>query len=131
MQFKTDRADAIAAAQAEAEAVFAATGFLPPSLSELAFIPSHSRPARPLPALPEDSDPKAAPLFPPQSTVTPQGVIDASDNATAPSDVEQMEHLQLTLQEAFFLSWSLGCLRILDPDTVWRIQICHLPFCTI
>ena len=29
-----------------------------------------------------------------------------------------MEHLQLTLQEAFFLTWSLGCLRVLDPSTV-------------
>jgi len=29
----------------------------------------------------------------------------------------QVEHLQLTLAEAFFLSWSLGCLRVLDPNT--------------
>ena len=35
-----------------------------------------------------------------------------------------MEHLQLTLQEAFFLTWSLGCLRVLDPSTV-RQTIFH------
>ncbi|KAF8603765.1 hypothetical protein BDV93DRAFT_441685 [Ceratobasidium sp. AG-I] len=31
--------------------------------------------------------------------------------------LEDMEHLQLTLQEAYFLSWGLGCLKVIDPDT--------------
>jgi tRNA-splicing endonuclease subunit Sen2 len=33
-------------------------------------------------------------------------------------EVEDMEHLQLTLHEAFFLSWALCCLEILHPSTV-------------
>ena len=33
-------------------------------------------------------------------------------------DLQGSEHLQLTLQEAFFLSWSIGCLRIINPKTV-------------
>jgi tRNA-splicing endonuclease subunit Sen2 len=32
--------------------------------------------------------------------------------------LEDVEHLQLTLQEAFFLSWNLDCLTILNPTTV-------------
>lgn len=32
-------------------------------------------------------------------------------------EVEDMEHLQLTLQEAFFLAWGLDCLSVLDPRT--------------
>ena len=31
-----------------------------------------------------------------------------------------IEHLQLTLQEAFFLLWNLDCLTVLDPQTVSR-----------
>lgn len=37
--------------------------------------------------------------------------------------LEDMEHLQLTLQEAYFLCWGLGCLKIVDPDTVSRINL--------
>lgn len=33
---------------------------------------------------------------------------------------ENMEHLQLTLQEAFFLTWGLDCLRVLEPESVSR-----------
>ena len=33
-------------------------------------------------------------------------------------EVDDMEHLQLTLEEAFFLSWALGCLEILHSSTV-------------
>ncbi|KAG9018890.1 tRNA splicing endonuclease subunit sen2 [Tulasnella sp. 427] len=32
-------------------------------------------------------------------------------------EIQEMEHLQLTLPEAFFLAWALGCLRVLDPAT--------------
>lgn len=32
--------------------------------------------------------------------------------------IEEMEHLQLSLEEAWFLSSALGVLKILDPDTV-------------
>jgi tRNA-splicing endonuclease subunit Sen2 len=31
---------------------------------------------------------------------------------------EDMEHLQLTLPEAFFLAWALDCLSISHPKTV-------------
>lgn len=32
--------------------------------------------------------------------------------------LEDVEHLQLTLQEAFFLIWTIDCLTVLDPVTV-------------
>ena len=50
---------------------------------------------------------------------------------------ENLEHLQLTLQEAFFLCWGVGCLRIINSETqeplptpdVWRTLLSSpLPF---
>lgn len=35
-----------------------------------------------------------------------------------PDSVEDMEHLQLNLEEALFLSWGVGCLDVIDPKTV-------------
>ena len=32
--------------------------------------------------------------------------------------LEDLEHMQLTLAEAFFLTWALGCLNIHHPKTV-------------
>jgi hypothetical protein len=32
--------------------------------------------------------------------------------------IEEMEHLQLSLEEAWFLSTAIGVLKILDPETV-------------
>lgn len=101
-QFKLDRAQAIAAAAAEAEAAFAEgrvisieeTGTSIPSAAtwkpsvsiQNAALPLSERP-------PEDTDLDAEPP-------------------------EDMEHLQLTLPEAFFLSWALDCLSIYHPKTV-------------
>ena len=39
------------------------------------------------------------------------------------ADVEDIEHLQLTLEEAFFLSFGLGVLELTDADTNVRICI--------
>ncbi|KAG8905049.1 tRNA splicing endonuclease subunit sen2 [Tulasnella sp. 403] len=139
-QFKADRADAIAAARAQAEQVFAATGELPP-ITELGFIPSHSRPTRPAqptyaddtnpvetlisanPATSSNLPPLVAPPAPSSSLKTPSShAREEQELPVMPPDMpekeQQMEHLQLTFQEAFFLSWSLGCLRILDPANV-------------
>ena len=35
-----------------------------------------------------------------------------------PIEVQDFEHLQLNLEEAFFLSWAVGCLRVIHPKTV-------------
>ena len=95
-QFKLDRARAIAAVAEEAEAVFAAEGQVTmPALSGPA-IPSGAtwRPSQPLDEqLPE---PVAQEEEPP----------------------EDIEHLQLSLQEAFFLAWAIDCLTILDSRSV-------------
>jgi tRNA-splicing endonuclease subunit Sen2 len=32
--------------------------------------------------------------------------------------IEDLEHLQLTLQEAWFLIWATDCLTVIDPSTV-------------
>lgn len=87
-QFKQDRARAIAAVQQEAEIIFATQGHVT--------IPALSGPAIPSsatwrPSLPHNPDP-----IPQHDT---------------PQDIE---HLQLTLQEAFFLTWAIDSFTILD-----------------
>ena len=37
-------------------------------------------------------------------------------------ELQDVEHLQLTLPEAFFLVWAMDCLRLIDPATVKEIQ---------
>ncbi|KAG8927967.1 tRNA splicing endonuclease subunit sen2 [Tulasnella sp. 419] len=147
MKFKAERADAMAAARAEAEAIFAATGVLPP-ITDLGFIPSVNKPHRPQlsttsntpsdpvkPSLPKSpplhSDvPSANPAAVPEevkvSTGTRSTEQEVVQDITIDSDLERMEHLQLTYQEAFFLAWSLGCLRILDPMTNTYLSIQNL-----
>ncbi|KAJ7453971.1 hypothetical protein B0H11DRAFT_2161262 [Mycena galericulata] len=79
-QFKIDRAKAIAAVAAEAEAVF---------------------------------ESEAPTTEPPDTPVTPQD--EAPPQEEEPP--EDLEHLQLTLPEAFFLLWNLDCLTVADPHT--------------
>jgi tRNA-splicing endonuclease subunit Sen2 len=104
-QFKLDRAKAIAAVAAEAEAVYAAEGRV--------IVPALTGPEIPSAATwrPSVSN---SPDIPSVDTETspPNGVEDDSE------PLDDIEHLQLTLSEAFFLLWNLDCLTVLDPDTV-------------
>ena len=103
-QFKLDRARAIAAVAEEAETIFATEGrVIQPALSGPA-IPSAAT-WRPSPQpIPEDDTPP-----------TPEEEPLTLDDEEPPEDIE---HLQLTLQEAFFLSWNLDCLTVFDPHSV-------------
>ncbi|KAG5637787.1 hypothetical protein H0H81_003179 [Sphagnurus paluster] len=104
-QFKLDRAAAIAAVAAEAETIFETEGrVIKPALSGPA-IPSAAT-WRPTPSL---SEAPAAPLL-------EEELVDLEP-------LVNVEHLQLTLQEAFFLAWNLDCLTILD-----RYTVCVLNF---
>ena len=103
-QFKLDRAAAIAAAAAEAEAVFATEGrVIVPALSG--------------PAIPSAATWRPAPALEP----LPPSLPDDDEEPLELEPLQDVEHLQLTLQEAFFLVWNLDCLTILDPDTVLSI----------
>lgn len=42
----------------------------------------------------------------------------APDEEEEMEPIQDLEHLQLSLQEAFFLVWALDCLTILHPQTV-------------
>ncbi|KAI0705134.1 hypothetical protein BC835DRAFT_1261418 [Cytidiella melzeri] len=100
-QFKMDRARAIAEAAAEAEAAFA-----------------EGREASVI-AIPSGATWKPQPS---SATGQPQLVakmtVDAvEDDVEEEETLEDVEHLQLTLQEAFFVIWNLDCLTILDPLT--------------
>ena len=103
-QFKLDRAQAIAAVAAEAEAIFAAEGRVI------------------TPALSGPSIPSAA-TWKPTSRPNPD-----ADSPTEPEEeeLEDVEHLQLTLAEAFFLAWNFDCLTIWDSSTVATFSL-YLP----
>ncbi|PCH44376.1 hypothetical protein WOLCODRAFT_133194 [Wolfiporia cocos MD-104 SS10] len=96
-QFKLDRAAAMAQAAAEAEAAFAEG-----RRAEITtVIPSGAT------WKPQKSATDELPSTPPAEQAK------EFDESTVP----ELEHLQLTLQEAFFLTWTLDCLTVLDPIT--------------
>lgn len=99
-QFKLDRAAAIAQAAAEAEAAFAEGREARSSV----VIPSGAtwKPQQPM----ADDSARSSP-------VPDEEHVEFDENT-----IPELEHLQLTLQEAFFLAWNLDCLTILDPATV-------------
>ncbi|KAJ6581226.1 hypothetical protein B0H19DRAFT_1251454 [Mycena capillaripes] len=103
-QFKIDRARAIAAVAAEAEAVFESEGRV--------VVPALSGPAIPSAATWKPAPPPV-PTEPPDSPVTAHS--EAPEDEEPPED---LEHLQLTLPEAFFLLWNIDCLAVSDPHTV-------------
>jgi tRNA-splicing endonuclease subunit Sen2 len=109
-QFKLDRARAIAAAAAEAEAAFSEGRII--SVEET-----------------KTSIPSAATWKPSDLTrnvASPSGRLEQVTDLSA-EPLEDMEHMQLTLPEAFFLAWALGCLTIYHPKTVrpHRMSVCN------
>ena len=101
-QFKLDRARAIAAVAEEAEMIFATEGrVIKPALSG--------------PAIPSAATWKPVPVPEPEPPVAP--TFEEGDPVNEET-LEDIEHLQLTLQEAFFLLWNLDCLSVLDPHMV-------------
>ncbi|KAF9511378.1 hypothetical protein BS47DRAFT_1346894 [Hydnum rufescens UP504] len=108
--FKTERAQAIAAAAAEAEARFATEGRPPtPPVENI------STAVRANLAAQKASTPHLSTSDPPPPLDDPPP--DEGEEPEGSDRPENMEHLQLTLQEAFFLSWGLDCLDVLDPIT--------------
>lgn len=113
-QFKADRAKAIAAAAQEAEQAFAEGREIPtvPSVA----IPSSSTwrpPSLPIPV--QGSE-----------TSLPQEELEQDPEQNEDEELENLEHLQLSLAEAFFLAWTLQCLYITDPQTVRNSTIYRL-----
>lgn len=108
-QFKLDRARAIAAAAAEAEAAFVEGRIIPAEQSKT-------------------SIPSAATWKPSNSTrtIVPPSSDHLQDAAElyAQEPEEDMEHMQLTLVEAFFLTWALDCLTIYHSQTVRSRHMC-------
>jgi len=112
-QFKIDRAKAIAAAAAEAEAIFATEGrVVVPAISGPE-IPSAATWRPTVAPQPEQSD------FAIEPKDEDENLLLLEDEEEPPEDIE---HLQLTLAEAFFLSWYFDCLTVLDPETV-RVRL--------
>lgn len=105
-QFKLDRARVMAEAAAEAE-----SAFLEGREAALPVIPSSS-------------------TWKPAQGTTPEVVLSsvAADSVDVPHEegeedsLEDLEHLQLITQEAFFLVWGLDCLAIVEPEKVRSFQ---------
>lgn len=91
-QFKQDRARAISEANEQAEAAFAAGQ----EADSATFLNAPQRPSEKI-------------------TFANDSGLDVEEEDSL---VEDIEHLQLTLQEAFFLCWSLRCLSIFERDAV-------------
>lgn len=102
-QFKFDRAQAMAAAAAEAEAAFAEGREVHSTTS----------------ADGTRSIPSAA-TWKPQRQTSNEGPAPSEDllDTLDEEPLEDVEHLQLTLPEAFFLLWNIDCLTVHDPNTV-------------
>lgn len=116
-QFKLDRARAIAAVAEEAENIFAAEGrVVHPTLSGPS-IPSGAtwRPS-------QTSETTNAQANQPDVVPESASLLEEGEEEEPLVDVE---HLQLTLQEAFFLLWSIDCLTILDPE---RVRLAHYTY---
>ena len=99
-----DRANAIVAAAAEAEEAFRAGKTVPSSIvipSGATWKPTNEASEKELSTL-SNSNNKLAENW--------NGELD---------DIVDVEHLQLTPQEAFFLIWCLDCLSVANPHTVW------------
>lgn len=112
-----DRAAAIAAAAAEAEAAFAE---------------GRSWEAERTPDGARANIPSAATWKPKPKEETEETPDEAVEQDEEP--IEDVEHLQLTLPEAFFLLWNLDCLTVYDNDDamtlqdIWvSFQCAHLP----
>ena len=105
-RFKLDRAQAIAAVAAEAEAAFAEGRELPSTTSAdgTRFIPSAAT------WKPQLLESAIALQSPPLEAVDDEPLVD-------------VEHLQLTLVEAFFLLWNLECLTVYDATAVSVLHI--------
>jgi tRNA-splicing endonuclease subunit Sen2 len=111
-QFKIDRAKAIAAAAAEAETAFAEGR----ASTSTIFIPSGAtwRPSTDA----DDSNQRGPQPADIGGGTTAVDDDDDDDDEEEEEEVPNIERLQLTLQEAFFLIWSFDCLSIINPNTV-------------
>ena len=115
-QFKLDRARATAQAAEEAE-----NAFREGRQANVVAIPSGAtwRPQQPPQEIPHAEQ------------VQDHAPVPEEDEDDAPLDeepLEDVEHLQLTLQEAFFLVWNLDCLTLWDPKNVCVTRLASLLF---
>ena len=103
-RFKIERANAIAAAAAEAEEAFREGKTVTSPIS----IPSGAT-WKPVNEVLEDKPPTIPQSHNHEQEEDPGGELD---------EIVNVEHLQLTPQEAFFLIWCFDCLSVLNPQTV-------------
>ncbi|OAX39795.1 hypothetical protein K503DRAFT_791731 [Rhizopogon vinicolor AM-OR11-026] len=104
-QFKLDRAKAMAAAAAEAEVAFKEEGrVIAPGIA-----PDGTR------IIPSAATWKPTSISVPSEESPPDDTPDELREEIEP--IQDLEHLQLSLQEAFFLVWALDCLTVLHPET--------------
>jgi tRNA-splicing endonuclease subunit Sen2 len=108
-QFKLDRARAIAEASMEAEKVFAVTGTI---LKESNIVIPSAATWKPANAG------EAGNSLPDIGSTFPKPAEELEDNLMQEDELIEQEHIQLTLQEAFFLIWTIDCLSLRFPSSV-------------
>jgi tRNA-splicing endonuclease subunit Sen2 len=98
----------------------------PPSPNRSSGVPSKST----LPALPNGNsrlEPEPTSTAPSAAEPTPEGPSEpALDGPVELAEIENKEHFQLAPEEAFFLVFALGALRVVDPVTDSPISTEHL-----
>lgn len=121
-QFKLDRAKAMAAAIAEAEAAFQQGRIV-----STIYAPDGTR-----------MIPSAATWKPKDGTQSDEDLSHVVEDEDGDDEepIENVEHLQLTLQEAFFLLWNFDCLSVSNPANVSHLVLhqvtrphFHVPMC--
>lgn len=130
--FKLERAQAIQSAAADAEATFISEGRprTPPPENISTTVRTNLATRQVLAQPSEWSPADSAPLA--EMEATDSVMIEKISLPDGMDPPENMEHFQLTLQEALFLSWGLDCLLILEPITVsLYIRQCKPPDQTI
>ena len=117
-QFKLDRARAMAQAAEEAE-----NAFREGRQANVVAIPSGAtwRPQQPPQEIPQAEQVQ-------DQAPEPEEEDDEDDVPLDEEPLEDVEHLQLTFQEAFFLVWNLDCLTLWDPKNVCVTRLASLLF---
>lgn len=115
-QFKLDRARAIAEASLEAEKAFETSGVV---LSESSVVIPSSATWKPTQAnVATISAVESGPTGSRATHPDADNEAENDDEILLEEEFVDFEHLQLTLQEAFFLIWTMDCLSLLDPSSV-------------
>lgn len=77
----------------------------------------HRKSVRFSPTVEKNTFMQSEPPSPERAATVTTAIVQTETVAEEPLVIKEQEHLQVTLEEAFFLSYALGALKVLDPET--------------